>query len=147
MDIDNTRREEWEAHIHYCSLDKIHSWFCEYLVCDKDSVTGNNIKCFLETKKPVMDMIAIWVGHMRGSMYGNFSIRKDNRIIEYGPGFHMRRELFDFYLSLPLSWYKIIDSKVIFGVNEAECGIDLPSGEFKNSVSSVDELSGVRFKE
>lgn len=141
MDIDKTKREEWEAHIHYLSVDGLTKLFCEYLECDIDSVTGLNVRMFLETKTVDMDMLAIWIGHMRGSMYGNFSIRHKGKIIEYGPGFHCHKELFDFYLSLPLEWYKIIDSKIIFSDNQAEMGIDLPTGEFQKEVSDVSSLS------
>lgn len=87
------------------------------------------------------DMFAVWIGHMRGSFYGNFSFRKDGKIIEKSRGFHLRREMFDFYLSLPLGWCKIIDCKLNYGENKAECGVDLKTGEFIDDVVSIEELS------
>ena len=147
MKIDNHKREEWEAHIHFFSLDKLHSLFCEYLDCDKDSITGSNIKLFLETKRVDMDMFAVWLGHIRGDYYGNFSIRKDNNIVQKGKGFHCRSSWWNWALDeLPLDWKKIIDSTVNFEDNKAHIGIDIPSGEFLDKVTDINELSGKRFK-
>ena len=86
-------------------------------------------------------MFSIWVGHVRGSFYGNISLKKDDAIYEVKRGFHMRKELFDFYLSMPLDWKKIIDAKVFFGKNEAPFGIDLDSRDFNGNCLSVEDLS------
>ena len=87
------------------------------------------------------NMFAIWIGHISGSFYGNFSYRHDWKIYQKKRGFHLRREMFDFYLSLPLGWKKIIDSKVSFGENNADAGIDLETGEFVDEVLNVKDLS------
>jgi len=101
---------------------------------------------FLESKRFDMDMFAVWLGHVRGDYYGNFSIRSSSKILQKGKGFHCRQGWFDWALNLPLDWHKIIDSEVKFSENIAPFGVDLESGEFIDNVTPVDILSGVRFK-
>ena len=87
------------------------------------------------------DMLAIWIGHVKGSFYGNFSYRKNGKIYQKKRGFHLRQEMFEFYLCLPLDWVKIIDCYVNFSKNDVNVGIDLKTGEFVEEVKEVYELS------
>jgi len=86
-------------------------------------------------------MLAIWIGHTTGSFYGNFSYRKNGITYQKKRGFHLRREMFNFYLNLPLNWKKIIDCTIKYGKNTANTGINLSTGEFKNRPTPIEKLS------
>ena len=147
MEIDIKKREEWEAHIHYLSFKELHKLICECMNCDINSVKGEYIKEYLNDKIISFNMLAIWIGHIRGDYYGNFSIRKNKKIVQKGKGFHCRKEWFDWVLDvLPLDWKKIIDSNIYFSGNIAKTGVDLGTGEFKDESVDVNCLSGKRYR-
>ena len=146
MRIDNHKREEWEAHIHFFTDRELVKLLCEFVDCYIGSVTGENIKRFVKDKQLDMNMFAVWLGHTRGDYYGNFSLRRGGKIIQKGKGFHCGKEWWDWVLGIPLDWYKIMDTKVRYTKNIASAGIDLPTGEFITTAISIDDLSGKRFK-
>ena len=139
--LDRGKREEWESHIHFCSKDEMIDLFCKFLNCDRGSQLGISVKRFVDKEKSRMRMVAFWFGHMRGDFYGNFSIRTNGNVIEKSPGFHVDRDYFDWVLGLPLDWHKIIDSRIVFEDNCADCGVDLVNGEFVDGVVPVGVLS------
>ena len=139
--LDKCKREEWESHIHFCSEDELVGLFCEFLGCERGSQLGVSVQRFVDKKKAGLHMLAFWFGHMRGDFYGNFSIRNNGSIIEMSPGFHVRRDYFDWVLGLPLDWRKIINSRIVFEDNCADCGVDLVNGEFIDDVVPVGVLS------
>ena len=147
MEIDLRKRQEWETHIHFFTFKELIDMFCKYLKCEKDSTTYVNVYRYLEKEVKNITMFALWMGHIKGDYYGNFSLRSNGEILQMKRGFHCRKEWFNFVMDLPLDWHDIIDCTMLHGVNNAQWGIDLKTGEFlsRTEVLPIDVLSKQKY--